>query len=268
MTTIKSSHRKVSVSDLVVDPRVQRREGFDHRRVDRMAADFQPHALGSITCSQRPDGKLVVLDGMHRSEACKQAAYEGLIPAHVYTGLTIEKEAELFLLLNSTKAPSALSKFLARVVMGDEAAVDMTAILAAHGWRVDTNDNAGCLSAVDAMERVYRTGAGALPNGTHPELLDRTLNAITAAWEHDTTSVRGPVLMGVAQLFARFGATVDTKKLVAEMQDTRPGVLVGKAKVLRDVQGGTVSGALAKILVGMHNKKRRANLLPEWVWVR
>ena len=39
MTTIKSSHRKVSVSDLVIDPRVQRREGFDHRRVDRMAAE-------------------------------------------------------------------------------------------------------------------------------------------------------------------------------------------------------------------------------------
>lgn len=39
-------------------------------------------------------------------------------------------------------------------------------------------------------------------------------------------------------------------------------------KVLRDVQGGTVPAALAKILAGMHNKKRRTNLLPEWVWIR
>jgi len=56
--------------------------------------------------------------------------------------------------------------------------------------------------------------------------------------------------------------------LVSEMQATRPGIVIGKAKALRDSQGGTLPAAAAKVLVGMHNRKRRTNLLPDWVWIR
>ena len=265
----KTIHRKVNVADLTVDPRpgLQRVEGLDRRRVARMAADFRPHALGSITVSERADGTLVVLDGMHRAEVCRSVGHDK-VPAHVYTGLTVAQEAELFHLLNQTKQPSAISRFLARVTLGDQAAVEMSEILAAHGWRVGTAPEPGNLASVEAMERVYRSASGALPKGTHPEILDQTITILTAAWEHDTTSVQGAMLEGVAQVLGRFGSQADVEKLVAEMSDTRPAVLIGKAKALRDVQGGTVPGALAKILVNAHNKRRRTNLLPEWVWVR
>jgi hypothetical protein len=52
------------------------------------------------------------------------------------------------------------------------------------------------------------------------------------------------------------------------LADTRPGVLIGRSKALRDLQGGTIAAAMAKTLVGLYNKRRRTNLLPEWVWVR
>jgi len=264
----QSHHKTVSLDDLTIDPEIQRREGIDQRRVNKIASAFNPLALGVITVSQRADGRLVVLDGAHRSAGARQAGYTGFISAEVITGLTIAEEASLFLLLNETKTPSALTKFLVRAVTGEPEAVEMLAIVTAHGWTVRTASETGNIAAVTAIERVYRNGGGSLPDGRHPELLSRVLAIITEAWEHDSQSVSASMLMAVAQLLGRFGTSVDTKKIVAEMQATRPTVMVGRARVLCNAQGGTVSAALAKILAGLHNKKRRANLLPEWVWVR
>lgn len=263
-----STIKKLPIDSLIIDPNIQRVEGIDQRRVDKMAADFTPAALGVITVSERRDGSLVVLDGMHRTATCRQANYDRPITAEVFTGLTIEDEAGLFLRLNSGKNPTAISKFLVRVQMGDPIAVDLTDILSAHGWKVMISQDPGNLVAVDALERVYRNGGGTVSDGANHELTDRVIEIVTAAWEHDQGGVNQHMLLAVAQLVGRFGAALDTVKLVTEMQQTRPGVLIGKAKTLRDVQGGTVPAALAKILAGMHNKKRRTNLLPEWVWIR
>ena len=264
----QSNHKAVSLEELIIDPRVQRTEGVDGPRVNQMVANFNVLALGTITVSQRRDGSLVVLDGMHRVTAARQVGYQGLLNAEIISGLSIEQEAELFLLLNATKTPSAISKFLVRVVMGEAAALEMDAILRSHGWRVHPSTHDGSLTAVTAIERIYANGGGTKANGIHGALLDRSLEVITAAWEHDYQGVNSNMLLAVAQLLGRFGPSVDTKKLVAEMTDTRPAILIGRAKTLRDAQGGTVPAALAKILAGLHNKKRRSNLLPEWVWIR
>lgn len=266
--SIQSHHKAVSLDELIIDPRVQRTEGVDGRRVSLMAASFNVLALGTITVSQRGDGSLVVLDGMHRVAASRQAGYQGLMSAEIMSGLSIEQEAELFLLLNATKTPSAISKYLVRVVMGEPAALEIDGIVRSHGWSVHPSTRDGSLTAVTAVERIYANGGGTKASGSHGELLDRTLEVVTAAWEHDYQGVNAHMLLAVAQLLGRFGASVDTKKLVAEMQGTRPAILVGRARTLRDAQGGVVPAALAKILAGLHNKKRRSNLLPEWVWIR
>lgn len=268
MTKPTARRDVVSLDDLTIDPRVQRHEGVDHRRVAEIAEKFNPLALGTITVSRRKDGSMVIIDGMHRTTGAKQAAYSKPVNADIIDGLTLAQEAELFLLLNATKTPSALSKFLVRAVRGEVDAVRMKDIIESHGWTVRPVAAPGYLTAVTAVERVYRNGGGTVSEGAHPELLDRTLEILTAAWEHDQKAVDGHLLLGVAQLIGRFGAGVDTKKLVAEMQATRPGVVIGKAKALRDIQGGTVPAAVAKILAGLHNHKRRTNTLPEWVWIR
>lgn len=268
MTGITSHHKTVSIEDLVIDKRVQRMEGIDQPRVDKIAANFNPLALGTITVSQREDGRMVVLDGMHRCAGARKAGHKAFVNAEVIEGLTIAQEAELFLLLNATKTPSALSKFLVRVVMDEPEAVEISDILTAHGWRVTPQMGAGIITAISAVERVYVNGNSTVQSGRHPDILDRTFEIVTAAWEHDQSAGQQHILLAVAQLIGRFGPSLDTAKLVKEMQGTRPGVLVGRAKVLRDAQGGTVPAALAKILAGMHNKKRRTNLLPEWVWIR
>jgi len=268
MTTISSHHKTVSLDEIEIDPIVQRKEGIDQRRVDRMAASFDPRALGTVVLSVRSNGRMVVLDGMHRCAAARLAGYRPFVNVEVFEGLTIPQEAQMFLLLNATKSPSAISKFLAGVVTEGAEVVEMNDIIQSHGWTVSNQVGPGFLSAVDAVGRIYASGNKTVSTGRHPEILDRTIEIVTAAWEHDQGAVQQHVLLAVAQLIGRFGPSLDTAKLVTEMQATRPGVLVGRAKVLRDAQGGTVPAALAKILAGMHNKKRRTNLLPEWVWIR
>ena len=265
----RSTVRTVSLDDITIDPKVQRQEGVDQRRVDKMAANFQPDALGLFILSRRPNGVLVCLDGMHRRAAAIAAGWNQYVDARVFTGLTIAEEAALFLLYNDKKDPSAISRFKARVLAGDEVAVDMDRIITAHGWKVsNSKSDKGTLAAVEKAEQIYRNGAGTLPAGTHPHLLDNVLTVITAAWGHDPKGTTQTPLGGTAQLLGRFGKSIDFKKLIDAMQGNPPERISGKARMLQDIQGGTTQAAFAKVLVGLYNSKKRTNLLPEWVWVR
>jgi hypothetical protein len=267
---MKSTIKKLTADQLTIPTEVgtQRVEGVDHRRITRMAADFKPHLLATITASERTDGTVVVLDGAHRTTLCRTVGYTKPLNVEVFVGATIAEEAQLFLGRNDNKLVSAISKFQSRVTAGDPVACDIKSLCDEHGWTIGVDSLPGFLAAVDALERVYRNAGGVLPDGEHHALTDRVLATITVAWEWDRKSSDASILLALAQLFGRVGASVDSKKLIAEMQATRPGVMIGKAKALRDAQGGTVPAAMAKLLTSMHNNKRRTNLLPEWVWVR
>lgn len=259
----------VNVDDLLITHHhgTQRIEGIALRRVAKMASEWDPSKVGTITVSKRSDGTLFVPDGAHRTAAAREVG-QAELPAVIHEGLTREAEAELFVGLNTFNAPSAISNFMGRLHRGDSDAEEIKRIIDAHGWRIGQNADNGFISAIRAVEDVYRTAGGTLPPDRHPEVLDWVLDVTTAAWEHDRDAAHGAVLKGLAQLIGRFGSDVDAKKLVSEMSLTRPKVLIGKAISLRDAVGGTIPAHFAKVLVGLHNRKRRSNLLPEWVWTR
>lgn len=265
----RSTVGKVRVTDLDIDPRVQREEGTDERRCDRMAATFNSEALGLFIVSQRENGDLILLDGAHRRATCLKVGWNAPVDALVFHGLSLAEEAQLFLLYNDKKDPSAVSRFMRRVVAGDAVAMTIDRIIRKHGWRVARSaQSAGQFTAVDAVERVYRSASRTLPQGEHPDVLDQVITIVTEAWGHDPYAVSAPILEGLAQLIGRFGKSMDVAKVIRELEATQPRKLISQAKTLRDIQGGNVPAALAKIVAGLHNKKRRNNLLPEWVWVR
>lgn len=257
----------VSVDKLTIDPRVQRKEGVDQRRVQQIVDAYDRAALGTITVSQRRDGAMVVLDGAHRTAASRLVGVPE-IPALVYVGLLLAHEAALFVELNTFKQPSFLSRMMAARVSGDPDATAILDTIEAHGWKVDYSSDAGHFAAVQAAERIYRNGAGALPLGAHRDLLDRTMNLITAAWRHDRESAHQMVVQGVGLLLARFGDGIEDASLALQLAQERPYVLIGKAKALQSGQGGTTPAALAKVLTGIYNTRRRTKRLPEWVWTR
>lgn len=257
----------VSVDKLTIDPRVQRKEGVDQRRVQQIADEYDRAALGAITVSKRRDGTMVVLDGAHRTAASRLVGVSE-IPALVYLGLTIAHEAALFVELNTFKQPSMLSRMMAARVSGDPAATAILNTIETHGWKIDYNSEAGHFAAVQAAERIYRNGCGALPLGAHRDLLDRTINLITAAWRHDRESAHQMVVQGVGLLLARFGDGINDSSFALQLAQERPYVLIGKAKAIQSGQGGTTPAAFAKVLVGIYNTRRRTARLPEWVWTR
>ena len=262
-----SHYEYIAIDKLMIDPTVQRVEGTSDLRVQRIAKKFDEKLLGTITVAPRPGGMYAVLDGAHRVAACRIVGCPGLWSL-VHEEVSIQRQAAIFNGLNSGKAPSYISRLLARAKAGEPEATEIVKTVEGHGWRFGTSNDAGVLAAASAAERVYINGAGSLPDGRHPGVLDKTLALITSAWGYEADGPHATILMGTGQLYGRFGEAVETDRLATLLAKERPRHLVAKAKGLQSVQGGTNSAAFAKLTVAIYNNRRRVNLLPEWVWTR
>lgn len=263
MTISAPQVESISVEKLTVDPSVQR--SVDKLRVGRIAKDYQPAALGTITVSRREDGVCHVIDGQHRVMATIEAGHgDQEVTCLVYTGLTRAEEAAMFRRLNNTRTVLPVDKFRVRVVEGDPVAVTLNKILNQHGWTVMTSKAPGTFAAVTALEGVY---GGKLNGEGDVELIcDELISIITESWGHDADGVRGEIVGGLGALLLRYNTRVDLSKLVAELgkYPSGPRGLVGKAKGLRDYRGGKLPDAVAEIAVELLNKGRRTNKLPDW----
>lgn len=218
--------------------------------------------------SRRNNGDLVLLNAQHRRALCIAEGYDEPVMCEVHQGLALTDEATIFLGLNDQTTPQALTKFLVRVIEGDKIALAINNIVASHGWDIGQSSKDGAISAVQALETIYLTAAGTRPAGDHEDILDQVLTTITRAWGHAREGVHQTLLQGFAQLYGRYGDAVETGKLVADLQKNSPQELLGRAKQIQHMQGGTSQAAFAKVLVGLHNNRKRTNLLPEWVWTR
>lgn len=266
---MKSTIKNIPINELDIHPTpgCQRAEGVSQRWVDDRVPAFNDSKLGVLTVVER-DGQYQVVDGAHRLTLCRKVGHTWPLRCEVFTSTSLAEDAAIFGGRNDFRRPSTLTRFYSRVLEGDQTANDIKRIVTDAGWQFGNPTDDGRMAAVEALEMVYRTGSGVLPKGEYPELLERVIRTLTIAWAWDHKSADGNIIKGLGQLFGRFGESIDEPKLVSEMQNMPPGVLVGRAKGLRDAQGGKLPAALAKILVIAHNSKRRKNLLPEWVWVR
>lgn len=258
--------QRIHVSHLHVDPIVQR--ALDPHRAQKLADKFDAASAGALIVNHRSDGKYYIIDGQHRHAAALVSGYDGKLNCVVHEALTIDREAAMFLALNDSKLVQAIDKFKMRVIAHDPAATEINAIIENYGWRVVQASRETCFAAPVALEKVY-DGAGILTdNVPHPELVKAVMYTITKSWGHPYAAGHSIIVGGLGQLFARYADAVDLDKLTSEMSKCRPVDLVTKAKGIKDGQGGTVAAAMAKVLVGLHNKSRRTKRLPDWRWTR
>lgn len=263
--------RKVSLTELTTNDVTQRVEGVDRRRVDRMAAEFDPTALGVIVVSHRADGSMKVLDGMHRVTAAGKAGYNASVDALVFTGLTRAEEADLFLRYNTKKDPSALSKFKARVTAGDAIAVDIDRIVReaglyfGRGSRHQHAGHVGAVGAVTQLEQAYTTCSGVKPKGTYPEILADVLFVLTEAWGKNPAAVDGVLIGAVAKVLGLHGEKVDRDRLVLALMGTSPGVAKSRARARAEALRARVADTAAWVVVDTYNgSRRRKGNLPAW----
>ena len=263
---MKYNHDIIKLTDITVDPSVQRIEGLDVARASNMAKAFDPLLLGTVVVSMREDGSLVILDGMHRAEAARLAEYEGDLHAIVYEGLTIEQEREIFVGLNESRSVSALTKFVMRVGYLEPDAVAMNEVLLSLGWKVGPGSGTGVFSAVAALEAVYKTGAGTLPKGKNIDLVRQTMKVLTAAWGHDAAGVTGLLVKGAAKVLGTYGEAANDVELASALARSTPGLITSRARSAADIQRTPVDSTAAFIMVNEYNLRKRAHALEPWSW--
>lgn len=262
ITSLPEIH-DIPVSQLMVDPEVQR--ALDKRWVDARIADYQDNYLGVLAVSDRGDGTFHVMDGMHRRELAIAAGFsEKSLKCLVYKGLDRSDEAAMFRHLNNKRNVNPIDKFRVRIIEGDPIAVDLNMLLIRNGWKLSTNKADGSFASVSSLEKVYVNAPGN-PIGKidHCRMM---IEVITAAWGHDPHGARAEIVSGVGALINRYQGELDLAKLTSELGQSEGGplVLVGRARSLRSIRGGTVSDAFAEILVNLVNKGRRVRKIPEW----
>lgn len=244
----------VPVHALFSDPRYQRT--VDHTRVERMAAEFNPDALGVIYVSDRGNSTFAVMDGFHRVALMRYLQWDDQkMPAFVFTGLTVQEEARIFTMMNKDRRqPQRLQLFTAQVTAGDETATAVNDVLIECDVAAASGPGARNVQAIAQAERIVALGG--------PDTLRRTLKVLTKAWPHHDDALIGSVLSGVALLiFARPG--LDDRSLASRLSEHTPAALMNKAKMRKEVNPEyALVGAIAATVTQMYNTRRRSARLP------
>lgn len=251
----------VPVGQLTIDDRVQR-ANFSNARVIKIVRDFNPDALGRATVSDRGHGELIVLDGQHRIEAIRRRT-DGLgsMPCKVYSGLSLQEEAKLFLDLNDGKMPTLFDRYRVSVTGDDETTVAIDRIVHSHGLTVSQGHASyakrGTINAILALRKVYSLQV--FPEGEEDEtvsVLDWTLRTITGAWGNEAAGLVTAVLEGTGRLIYRYWATIELDRLEKAMQ-TFPGgpvALLAQARQMSSLNRLKVWQNVGQLLVNSYNK--------------
>lgn len=257
----------VSVKDLEIDPRVQR-QVLNRNKVADLVKNWNPGAVGLIHASRRKSRALILLDGWHRREAASIVSEgEGKLWTRIFTGLTLAQEAQMFLDLNRTNAPSLMDKF--QVLLQGEtsesaAAQDIAKILGEYGWKIARTAGPGHVNCVKVVQRIY---AESELKNREPNILQLAILAITDAWgTTDRDAVNGSLVEAVAAIFDEYGDLLDTGRLINIMKETDGGPtgLLSRASQFAKLRKGRRSMATAYLIMEDYNKGLSRRGLGTW----
>lgn len=247
-----------------VDTAYQRK--LDMAWVSKLVAEFDPVRLGLPDISEREDGTLWAIDGQHRIHACRTYLGDGWERQHVeclvYSGMTLEDEAEFFYWRNYIKPLKPFARFRARMVAGEDVATAIFRTAKDAGFTIAEGNDA--LSCVAVMESIFR-GTRATNALEGPANLAKTLVVVAKAWGNRAPHPNGHVIKGLGMFLERYGHEIDNARLIKKLAEFPGGFsgLLGKSRALRDIQGGQVSHAVFELIrrdfnIGLKGKKLNA----------
>ena len=247
----RTSHlRWIRLGDLKPHPRAQRE--FRKHRAEELAANFQLEGMGFLVVSQHGD-HYYIIDGQHRAGALLLIGFspDDTVQCEVYTGLTDEQDAELFLERNSYLNVAALDKFKAAVLAGreDEVAIDET--VRAQGLAVGWTS----IRAVTALMQAYhRTGRDGLA---------KTLRIIRDAYGE--RGFEGAVILGTALCIQRYNGKLDEDTMIRALSTALGGLngLLTQAAKTRESLGQSRVQCIAATEIGFYNRAAKSKM-PSW----
>jgi len=254
---------EIPVSNLLVDRRVQR-TGYDMAKIDRIVLRFNPGAVGVITVSRRKDRCVYIIDGTHRVEAIRRITENGgKVRCHVFTGLSVPEEAQMFLDLNHTSKPLYIDQFRVRIEAEDPIAVGISQIVHSYGWDITPQSGNGMINAPAALERLWKLSER---TEFEPNLVQLTILVVTRSWGTERAGVQGVVLDGIGRLLAEHGSRIDVDKLIERLRLYKGGPmqLHIEATQFAALQKMRVSMAVASLCTAEYNRYMHKNGLPQW----
>lgn len=250
----RSEVRVIPVKDLLVDKKVQR-PYLNMAKVDKIVQFFNPAALGQGTASDRGNGEIVLLDGMHRREAIAlNTDNEGSFECRVFTGLTLEQEADIFLLLNSGTQPSLATRYRVGVIGGVADLVAIDQAVHSFGLKVGEKVERGTINAIATLQYIYEMDAGDEEKLEGSTLLYRTLRILTQAWGTDRRAFLAPMLGGVARVLQKY-PTIEEDRLAVQLSDASggPAGVLARGRGLASLRNIRPQQGVGQIIVDEYN---------------
>jgi hypothetical protein len=261
---VKVKTEFIKVNELHVDPDAQRSLRPSWR--DYLAANYDETKLGIFHVSPNGNGYRII-DGQHRTEMLRKLGLgEKKVRCLVYTGLSQQDEAGMFLGLNNNLKVRAYDKFRVRVTEGEPVATAIMEIIGEVGLTLADQKTDGAVRAVNQLEAVYTGRSLRLKEGPYPDHLRWTLSILKDAWGYNANAFDGVVIEGLGAVILRFGDRIDRDRFGKKIAGF-PGGPVGlqaKAKAWKDLKETTLKNAMAEILVEVYNNQLRSSRLPAW----
>jgi hypothetical protein len=253
-----SAIKWLKVADLKVDRSVQRDES--RRWIAERVEAFDVDKLGVIVVSERDDGSLFVVDGQHRVSLVRAVGWgDQVIECELFSGLTRQEEARLFLDRNDRRAVNAFDAFRVRLTAEDEVVADIDRIVRAHGLTVSKDKDEAAVSAVVALERVYSCHG--------PRDFGRMLTVLRDGFGAHRQSFAAASIEGVGMVVGRFNGDLndeDLTRTLAALSGGPVGLRV-EANRRRVAYGRPWSESTAIALVDLYNKGRKVGKLLPWL---
>lgn len=252
----------IPLKRLFIDPQVQR--ALKEKWVDRLVRDFDPDLLDIISVSDRGNGTYAVIDGQHRVAAVRRLFGDDnqMIECKVSKGLQIHEEAARFVGKAETLGMAPTVKFIQKVKARDREAVAIDGIVRECGYKVAQYSGDGVLSCVSSLRTVFR-GFANDDKAENPALLRQTLTVIRATWGNASSGLHSMIVVGIGRLIAGRSKAISYPDLIARMAAFPGGAggILGRARGLQSLVGGSVPAAVADVIIDIYNKGKRQNKL-------
>lgn len=235
---------------IVFDSQLQR--PTNKAALKRLVKSWDIALCAPITCSSRPDGSTVAVCGRHRTLAAIENG-EDAIPALIFSGLTTEEEALVFLAEDNRVRISPYDRLRLRMEAGDEHAIRIGEIVSASPFSLSANSERKVdwhMSCITAVERVYRLG-----------VLRGVLGILATAFNGDWRGSSGRIVTGLAMVIDAYGDHVDFERLSMRLGKVGPDGIDARAYNIKASEGIEGARCWAKSILGIYNDGLRAKRL-------
>jgi len=244
----------VRAGELRIHPVAQRR--LVPAQLKKRMADLDLDAIGVLHGVEIADA-IYIIDGQHRVVALQRHGFDDWrVRVELHPEASDPRRAHaLFLLLNARTSPSSYDTFINELGAGDPVAVGVAAIAEKHGYIIERQLRDGTVVCVSAMKEVYKIDDG--------ETLDVFFETATSAWGRRSSTVEGKLVSGISTLLARYNGEMDRAVFVKKLSKYPGGAtgILGDAKGLRRIRGGSMATAVAEVALEAYNRGRRTGRL-------